>query len=195
MTLTFATNNPHKLKEIRAVLAGLDDVPAIQSLADIGCSEEIPETAATLECNAFQKAAFIVERYGLDCFADDTGLEIEALDGRPGVFSARYAGEGCNFDDNIDKVLLELEGKSNRKAKFRTVICLILRGQTRYFEGGVQGEILPHRRGIDGFGYDPVFLPDRYQTTFAEMDLEEKNMISHRGEAIRKLVSFLRENQ
>jgi len=187
--LIFATNNKHKLTEIQSI-AGSDFI--IRSLEDIGCNEEIAETATTLEGNALLKAEYVYNKYGLNCFADDTGLEIDALDGRPGVFSARYATTGHDFEANIDKVLSELEGVSNRKARFRTVIALHLAGSVNYFEGIVNGEIIHTRKGIKGFGYDPVFVPDGYQLTFAEMPLSEKNKISHRARAVSKLFDFLK---
>jgi XTP/dITP diphosphohydrolase len=187
--LVFATNNLHKLKEIREI-AG--DRFRIRSLADIGCREEIPEEAPTLEGNALQKARFIFERYGLDCFADDTGLEVEALLGRPGVKSARYAGEDCIPENNIQKVLAEMEGITHRAARFRTVIALIIQGKETLFEGTVEGRIIGQKRGADGFGYDPVFVPDGYEKTFAEMSAEEKNAISHRGRAAEKLIAYLK---
>lgn len=187
--LVFATNNHHKLHEIQA-LAGSDFL--IRTLKEIGCEYDIPETADTLEGNALLKAEFIHKRYKTDCFADDTGLEIEALDGKPGVYSARYAGNAHDFEANIDKVLSELHGKNNRKARFRTVIALIINGETHIFEGIVNGTILESRRGIRGFGYDPVFVPDGHNETFAEMDLSEKNKISHRAVAVQKLVDYLK---
>ncbi|MHC1706811.1 MAG: non-canonical purine NTP diphosphatase [Bacteroidales bacterium] len=190
MKLIFATNNKHKLDEIRAALAHLPQYEII-SLSELGFNEDIPETADTLEGNALQKARFIYDRFGLSCFADDTGLEIEALGGRPGVYSARYAGEGCSFDDNIDKVLIELNGITNRKAEFRTVICLLIDDEEFYFTGDVKGEILTQRSGNKGFGYDPVFKPYGFDFTFAEMELTEKNSISHRGRAVQQLVKWL----
>ncbi len=186
--LIFATNNLHKLTEIQSIIG---DHFVIKSLKQIGCNEAIPETAPTLEGNALIKAQYIFNKYGKNCFADDTGLEIEALDGRPGVFSARYATDGHDFEANIDKVLEELTEAENRKARFRTVIVLILDGSVHYFEGIVNGEIIYERKGIKGFGYDPVFLPDGYDKTFAEMPLSEKNKISHRAQAVGKLVDFL----
>jgi XTP/dITP diphosphohydrolase len=186
--LIFATNNQHKLTEIQSIIGNKFSV---KSLHQIGCNEDIPETAPTLEGNALLKAEFVYYRFGKNCFADDTGLEIEALDGRPGVFSARYATDGHDFEANIDKVLSELSGIENRKARFRTVIALILDGSTHYFEGIVHGVIISERKGAKGFGYDPVFLPDGYQLTFAEMPLSEKNKISHRARAVAKLVAFL----
>jgi len=186
--LIFATNNLHKLTEIQSIVGKNF---TIKSLHEIGCTEDIPETAPTLEGNALLKAEFIYDKFGKNCFADDTGLEVEALDGRPGVFSARYATDGHDFEANIDKVLDELTGVENRKARFRTVIVLILDGSVQYFEGIVNGEIIAERKGVKGFGYDPVFLPDGYEQTFAEMPLAEKNKISHRARAVSKLVEFL----
>ena len=188
--IIFATNNMHKLTEVGKMLAGY---VKLMCLDEIGLSGDIPETADTLEGNALQKAQWVYDRTGKDCFADDTGLEVEALDGRPGVFSARYAGEHCTFDDNINKMLAEMEGKTNRKACFRTVICLIENGVPKYFEGRVDGVILTERYGKEGFGYDPIFMPDRFAVSFAEMPLEVKNRISHRGIAVAKLVKYLQE--
>lgn len=186
--LVFATNNPHKLNEI----SNIEDLNVeIVSLKDIGFNEEIPEDFDTLQENALQKARIIHEKTGLDCFADDTGLEIDALDGKPGVYSARYAGEPSNPEENIKKVLAELSGKTNRKARFRTVIALILDGQELFFEGIVEGEILTEKNGADGFGYDPIFRPTGYSESFAEMSLEMKNKISHRARAMRQLVNYL----
>ena len=186
--LIFATNNQHKISEIQSLIG---DNFILKSLQQIGCTEDIPETEPTLEGNALLKAQYIFNKFGKNCFADDTGLEIEALDGRPGVFSARYATNGHDFDANIDKVLEELAGVENRKARFRTVIALILEGSVHYYEGIVKGEIITERKGIKGFGYDPVFLPDGYDQTFAEMPLSEKNKISHRARAVSQLVDFL----
>jgi XTP/dITP diphosphohydrolase len=186
--LIFATNNPHKLREIKELLNGRFD---IISLEEVGIREDIPETADTLEENALQKARFVYERTGLDCFADDTGLEVDALDGAPGVYSARYAGAKASFDDNMDKLLEALEGKENRKAKFRTVISLIFAGNEYLFEGRVDGVILSGKSGSGGFGYDPVFLPDGFDKSFAEMEANQKNAISHRGRSVQKLVKFL----
>ncbi len=186
--LIFATNNKHKLEEVRQLLEGK---ATIVSLAQAGLEGEIPETADTLQGNALQKAQWVWERTGKDCFADDTGLEVNALDGAPGVYSARYAGEHCTFDDNVNKLLDAMEGKTNRKAAFRTVICLIEGGEPRYFEGKVEGCILTERYGKGGFGYDPVFMPDRFAVSFAEMPLEVKNQISHRGLAVSQLVQYL----
>ena len=186
--LIFATNNKHKLGEVREMLNGIVE---IVSLDESGFSGEIPETADTLQGNALQKAQWVWERTHCDCFADDTGLEVEALGGEPGVYSARYAGEHCTFDDNINKLLTALDGESNRKAQFRTVVCLIEDGKPRYFEGKVEGQILTERYGEGGFGYDPVFMPDRFAVSFAEMPAEVKNMISHRGMAVKQLVKYL----
>ncbi len=189
MKLVFATNNAHKLNEIRN-LAGSNF--EIVSLSDMGWVDEIPETGKTIEDNASQKAFYIYEKYKFDCFADDTGLEIESLDKRPGVYSARYAGESCNFEDNMSKVLTELQGITNRKACFRTVISLVIQRKEVRFEGRVDGVILNEYRGNKGFGYDPIFQPNGYKQTFAEMPLELKNAISHRGLATQKLIAFLK---
>ncbi len=189
MKLVFATNNKHKIKELQAILG---DSFELLSLKDIGCFEEIPEEQPTLEGNARQKSMFVHERYGYSCFADDTGLEIEALNGRPGVFSARYAGEEKSAEANMDKVLREMAGVNNRKARFRTVISLIINGEEKQFDGIVEGQIIREKKGTSGFGYDPIFLPDGYTRTFAEMDLDEKNQISHRGRAVQKLAAYLK---
>ena len=187
--LVFATNNAHKLEEIRAILGNSIE---ILSLADIHCHADIPETADTLEGNARQKSRYVYEHYGLDCFADDTGLEVEALDGAPGVYSARYAGgEGHDAQANMLKLLHELEGKENRKAQFRTAISLILDGKEYLFEGVIKGEIIREKRGDSGFGYDPVFKPEGYERTFAELGNDVKNKISHRALAVQKLCEFL----
>lgn len=191
-TLIFSTNNKHKIHEVRE-LVGTGIV--LKSLADVGLEGDIPETADTLQGNALQKAQWVWERTGNDCFADDTGLEVEALGGAPGVYSARYAGEHCSFDDNINKLLAALDGKTNRRACFRTVICLIEQGVPRYFEGRIDGVILTERYGNEGFGYDPVFMPDRFAVSFAEMPLEVKNQISHRGQAVQKLCDYLSQKQ
>jgi XTP/dITP diphosphohydrolase len=190
MKLVFATNNQHKLHEVSNLTGTQIE---IVSLAEIGCTEDIPETSATIEGNALQKAQYIFNKYKMNCFADDTGLEVEALNGRPGVYSARYAGEGCSFEDNIDKVLEELQYMENRNACFRTVISLIINGIKYQFEGRVDGVLLRERKGVKGFGYDPVFLPLGSDKTFAEMPLDLKNKISHRGIAVRKLVEFLQK--
>ena len=190
MELVFATNNKHKIREISDIM---DDSFRIIGLADVNITEDIPEEADTLAGNALFKARFVHERTGMNVFADDTGLEVEALGGEPGVYSARYAGEGCNFDDNINKLLTRLEGIEERKAQFRTVIALILDSREYLFEGSVKGEILTERKGSGGFGYDPVFRASGYDQTFAQMPLSEKNMISHRAVAIKKLLNFLEE--
>jgi XTP/dITP diphosphohydrolase len=186
--LVFATNNQHKFEEIKQVL---DDKVNLLSLADIGFSDEIPEEQDTLEDNAAQKAFFIYHKYGMDCFSDDTGLEIEALQGEPGVYSARYAGEKCSFDDNMNLVLLKMIGKNNRKARFRTVIALVEQGRLYTFEGKICGLIALERLGMKGFGYDPIFIPDGYKCTFAEMSLTEKNRISHRAIAVNSFISHI----
>ena len=188
--LIFATNNKHKVEEVRAALDGIVE---IVTLAEAGLSGEIPETADTLQGNALQKAQCVWDRTHTDCFADDTGLEVDALGGAPGVYSARYAGEHCSFDDNIDKLLAALDGQTNRRADFRTVICLIEGGEPKYFEGRVDGQILTERHSNgEGFGYDPVFMPDRFALSFAEMPLDVKNTISHRGLAVAKLAAHLK---
>jgi XTP/dITP diphosphohydrolase len=188
-TLVFATNNKHKLHEVREML---DGVVEIKSLDEMGLAGDIPETADTLQGNALLKAQWVWQRTHLDCFADDTGLEVNALGGAPGIYSARYAGPQCNFDDNVDKLLSAMEGKTDRRADFRTVICLLEGGEPTYFEGRVDGVILTERYGQEGFGYDPVFMPDRFAVSFAEMPLEGKNQISHRGLAVAKLVAYLK---
>lgn len=191
MILVFATNNPNKLSEIRSL------VPAeieILSLKDINCNEQLPETNPTLQENALQKAKYVFENYGFNCFADDTGLEIDALGGEPGVYSARYAGEDCIADDNMQKVLDKLEGEQERSAKFRTVIALIINGKEILFEGECKGSMTKTKSGAEGFGYDPIFTPKGYKQTFAEMNKDEKGSISHRGKAVEKLVSFLSKN-
>lgn len=186
--LVFATNNPHKLKEISSILA---DQLEILSLNDINCHEDIPETAKTLEGNALLKAQFVYDKYNMDCFADDTGLEVEALNGEPGVYSARYAGEEHDSEANKLKLLKNMQGKKNRKAQFRTVISLILNGEKYQFEGIIKGQITTEERGISGFGYDPIFIPEGYDLTFAELGDETKNKISHRSQAVNKLCKFL----
>jgi len=192
MKLVFATNNKHKLKEISALLGNKIE---LLSLSDLNIDCEIPENYNTLEDNAMAKARYIHEITGMDVFADDTGLEIYALDGAPGVHSARFAGEEKDFEKNIDKVLELMKNIKNRKAVFRTVIALIKNNREYLFEGKVYGTILTERRGSGGFGYDPIFLPDGYNQTFAEMTLEQKNMISHRAIAFRELKSFLIQNE
>ena len=187
--LVFATNNAHKLEEVAAILG---DQVELLSLNDIGCQTDIPETAETLEGNALLKSSYIYKNYHLDCFADDTGLEVEALNGAPGVYSARYAGgEGHDAQANMLKLLHELEGKENRKAQFRTAISLILDGKEYLFEGVIKGEIIKEKRGDSGFGYDPVFMPKGYDRTFAELGNDIKNQISHRALAVQKLCEFL----
>lgn len=191
MKLVFASNNKHKLEEIRHAVGSVID---IVSLEDISCYDEIPETHPTIEGNALQKARYIYEKFGVDCFADDTGLEIEALGGAPGVYSARFAGPGCTFHDNMDKTLALLKDKTNRSAAFRTVIALIIDGKEFQFEGRVDGSILTEKHGEKGFGYDAIFLPNGYDQSFAEMDLALKNTLSHRSRATQKMVQFLHEN-
>lgn len=192
--IVFATNNKNKLAEIREMLEGSGI--EIVSLADIGCHDDIPETSDTLEGNALQKARYIHEKYKMSCFADDTGLEVDALGGAPGVYSARYAGgEGHDSEANMAKLLANLEDKADRRARFRTVVALILdeeQGREELFEGIVTGEIIRERRGGEGFGYDPVFSPDGYDRTFAELGHEVKNKISHRAKAVAKLVDYLK---
>lgn len=185
----FATNNAHKLSEIRQITSA--DIHII-SLNDIGFHEEIPETSDTISGNALQKAWYFHDRYNKNCFADDTGLEVDFLDGAPGVYSARYAGEACSFSDNVEKLLKEMGQTENRKARFVTVIALLFEGKPYLFEGVINGSITTSPKGEGGFGYDPVFLPDGYQQTFAEMQASVKNSISHRGLATKKLVEFLK---
>ena len=189
--LVVATNNAHKLEEISAILG---DRIELLSLKDIQCFDDIPETADTLEGNARQKARYIADKYGMDCFADDTGLEVEALNGAPGVFSARYAGDGHDSEANMQKLLKELEGKENRKAQFRTAICLIMNGEEHLFEGIVKGEIISGKKGSQGFGYDPIFVPEGYDLTFSELGNDIKNTISHRARAVERLCRFLLEH-
>jgi XTP/dITP diphosphohydrolase len=189
-SLCFATNNNNKTEEIRALLGPFF---FLKNLKDIGCSEELPETQATIEGNAIQKATYVFEHYHVSCFADDTGLEVEALNGEPGVFSARYAGEQRNDQDNIALLLSRLTPHTNRRARFKTVISLVGEGEVNNFEGIVYGTIVAGPQGKNGFGYDPVFMPDGFEKTFAEMELTEKNLISHRALAVKKLVNFLRE--
>lgn len=190
LKLVFATNNQHKLEEVQAMLTNFEVV----SLEDINCYDEIAETAKTLEGNAILKANFITEKYGLDCFADDTGLEVEALNNEPGVYSARYAGENNNAEANINKLLNNLENNPNRKAQFKTVIALNIQGKQFIFECICKGAILTEKRGNSGFGYDPIFMPNGFNRSFAEMNLAEKGNISHRGKAIEKLVTFLNKH-
>ena len=186
--LVFATNNLHKLTEIKAILGEQID---ILSLNDINCHVDIPETADTLEGNAKMKAEYIYNHYHLDCFADDTGLEVKALNGAPGIYSARYAGEGHDSQANMKKLLENLKGITNREAQFRTAICLIEGGEEHLFEGLVKGKIIEEKRGEAGFGYDPVFVPDGYDQTFAELGEDIKNQISHRARAVEKLCDYL----
>ncbi len=189
MNLVFATNNKHKLLEIKKSVQNYD----VKGLKEYGILEDIPETGTTLIENARIKARFIYEKYGVDCFADDTGLEVKSLDGAPGVYSARYAGPQCSYEDNNEKLLLELEGKEDRSAQFRTVICLIVNGQEFFFEGICIGEILKKYQGDGGFGYDPLFRPNGFDMSFAQMTTEAKNEISHRGLAVQKLLQFLND--
>lgn len=186
--LVFATNNKHKLEEVRAVLSGHFE---ILSLNDINCFDEIPETAVTLEGNALIKSSHIYQKYGYECFADDTGLEVDALNGRPGVYSARYAGEENDAVKNMQKLLKELDGIENRKAQFRTVIALIKDNKTMYFEGVIKGHIGLSPAGTTGFGYDPLFIPDGFSQTFAELGADQKNKISHRALAVNGLINYL----
>ena len=188
MELVFATNNKHKLQEVEQIIG---EQFQLLSLMAINCHEEIPEEQDTIEGNASQKARYISNKYQVNCFADDTGLEVDALGGQPGVYSARYAGEGCSFQDNVDKMLKEMNGSENRTARFRTVISLIIDGKENLFEGFVQGEILCESRGGRGFGYDPIFQPIGFNRSFAEMSSIEKNKISHRGIAIKELANYL----
>jgi XTP/dITP diphosphohydrolase len=192
MKLCMATNNAHKIAEIKPLL---DDSVQLVSLNDVGCREELPETGDTLEANSWQKAQYVWDHYGVSCFADDTGLEVEALDGEPGVYSAMYAGPQRDSGDNMQLLLRKLEGKTNRKAQFRTCITLILDGQKHQFEGIVKGTLLEAPRGSGGFGYDPLFVPDGYAQAFAEMPLSEKNKISHRSRAVQELIRFLRQKE
>ena len=186
--LLFATNNLHKLREIQEIIG---NSIRVLSLKDIGFTEDVLETQNTIEGNAQQKARFIYEKTKINCFADDTGLEIDFLNGRPGVYSARYAGEGCAFEDNIIKILAEMKDVTDRKARFRCIVCLIIDNKEHIFEGKIEGTILKEKRGTEGFGYDPVFLPEGQNSTFAEMPAYQKNGISHRGKAICKMVRFL----
>ena len=188
--LVFATNNNHKLKELMQILPSEFE---LLSLNDIGCTDEIPETGPTLEVNAAQKSFYIWDKYGINCFADDTGLEIEALGNEPGVFSARYAGEEKSNTANKQKVLENMKSESNRKARFRCVISLIIDGKEKQFEGIVDGQILTENHGEAGFGYDPIFMPDGFSLSFAEMSADDKNKISHRGRAVMKLVEYLKD--
>ncbi len=190
MKLIFATHNINKLVEIQSLIPKNIE---LLSLTDIGCHDEIPETADTIEGNARQKALYVKENFGYDGFADDTGLEVEALNGKPGVFSARYAGEDKKDADNIKKLLKNLSGKTNRQARFKTVICLVWKEKEYFFEGICRGKIIEEKRGEEGFGYDPIFVPEGQEKTFAEMQLSEKNSFSHRGKAVEKLIAFLKK--
>lgn len=188
MQLVFATNNTNKLKEVQSLMPSHI---TLLSLEDVGCKEEIPETQDTIEGNAIQKAEYLKSHYGYDCFADDTGLEVKSLNFEPGVYSARYAGPQRNAIDNMEKLLLNLKQSSNRKAQFKTVIALHINGQLQTFTGICKGEITKEKRGTDGFGYDPIFEAEGYSKTFAQIGLEEKNRIGHRGKAVRQLIDFL----
>lgn len=190
MKLVFATNNRHKLEEVRAILGNKIEV---LSLNDIDCHDDIPETADTLEGNALIKARYIHEKFGVDCFADDTGLEVEALNGEPGVYSARYAGEDCNPEANMYKLLQNLTGENNRNAQFRTVIALIINGEEKLFNGIVKGTISREKMGNAGFGYDPIFIPEGFSESFAQMTSEMKNSISHRYRATKELSNYFKK--
>ena len=190
MKLVFASNNKNKIQEIQALVP---NTIQIVSLDEIGCTEDIPETANTIEGNAILKANYVTEKYGYDCFADDTGLEVDALNGAPGVYSARYAGEQKDANDNMDKLLTQLQNKSNRKANFKTVIALNLNGKQNLFTGIINGKIIEEKIGTNGFGYDPIFVADGYDKTFAELSLKEKSTISHRGIAVKELILFLQK--
>jgi XTP/dITP diphosphohydrolase len=189
--LVLATRNNFKIEEITKALGSQFN---IISMAEVGCTDDLPETSFTTAGNCMQKAQYFYDRFKMDCFAEDTSLEIEALDGQPGIYSARYAGPAKSFDDNVNKVLEEMQNKTNRKAIFRTVIGLILEGKHYIFEGLVEGSILKEKRGTGGFGYDPIFLPTGYKKTYAEMEMEEKNHMSHRALAVKKLVEFLKKH-
>lgn len=188
MQLVFASNNKNKIKEIQLVVPNSIQ---ILSLEDIGCFDDIPETADTIEGNAVLKANYVTEKFGFNCFADDSGLEVDALNGKPGVYSARYAGEPKDDNKNIEKVLEKLKDKTNRKANFKTVICLNINGEQLLFTGIINGRIIDKKIGTNGFGYDPIFVADGHKKTFAELSIEEKSSISHRGKAVRQLVDFL----
>ncbi|MCB0762974.1 MAG: RdgB/HAM1 family non-canonical purine NTP pyrophosphatase [Flavobacteriales bacterium] len=190
MELVFATNNEHKAREVGQILGGKF---IIRTLKDIGCNEELEESRETLEGNAAQKAEYVAEKYGVNVFADDTGLEIPSLGGQPGVLSARFAGPGRDSEDNMDKVLELLKGQNDRSAQFRTSICLVVDGKSHFFDGICAGAITSSRAGLEGFGYDPIFQPEGHELTFAEMSKEEKNAISHRGRAIRAMSDWLNE--
>ena len=192
MQLVFASNNKNKIHELQSMLP---DSITIVSLESIGCFEDIPETAETIEGNAIQKANYVTQKYGFDCFADDTGLEVDALNGEPGVFSARYAGEQRNSEDNMDKLLVNLSDKNNRSAQFKTVIALNLKGEQHLFTGIAKGEITLEKIGNQGFGYDPIFQPEGFTETFAQLSLNIKNKISHRGKATQELIAFLKKSK
>lgn len=189
-SIVFATGNPNKVAEVSQLLEGKLE---IRSLKDIGCDEPLPETSPTIPGNASEKAWYVQKNYEVDCFSEDTGLEVDALNGEPGVYSARYAGPAHDDEANMSLLLANMKGEENRKARFHTVISLIIEGKEHQFEGTVEGQIIHHKKGNQGFGYDPVFIPDGYNRTFAQMSSEEKSSISHRGQAIRKLVAFLKE--
>lgn len=191
MKIVFATNNQNKIKEIQSMLPPNIEIISLES---IGCHEDIPETAATIKGNAILKANYVTQKYGYDCFADDTGLEVDALNGEPGVFSARYAGEQKSAEDNMDKLLLNLNNEANRNAHFKTVIALNLKGEQYLFTGIASGTITLEKNGNQGFGYDPIFRPEGFQETFAQLSLETKNAISHRGKATQELIAFLNDN-
>ena len=191
MKIVFATNNLNKLSEIKSLVPNSIE---ILSLNDISCNEELPETNPTIEENAIQKARYIYDNYGFNCFADDTGLEIDILGGEPGVYSARYAGEDCNAENNIKKLLKKMNGKKERGASFRTVIALVIQAEHTLFEAHCRGIITKRKSGVEGFGYDPVFIPNGFDKTFAEMSKHQKGAISHRGQAVKKLVAFLSTN-
>ena len=188
MKLVFASNNSNKIKEIQQLLPSSFEIISLQ---DIGCTEDIPETADTIEGNAILKANYVTQKYGFNCFADDSGLEVEILNGAPGVYSARYAGEPKNDDNNMNKLLENLKDKDNRTANFKTVICLNINGEQHLFTGIINGKIIDEKTGTNGFGYDPVFVPDGFTKTFAELTMQEKSSISHRGQAVKQLVAFL----
>lgn len=188
MKLVFASNNANKIKEIQQLIPASIEIVSLQ---DIGCTEEIPETADTIEGNAILKANYVTEKYGLNCFADDSGLEVEALNGAPGVYSARYAGEPKNDGNNMDKLILALKNETNTKANFKTVICLNINGEQHLFTGIINGKITDIKKGENGFGYDPIFIAEGYTKTFAELSMFEKASISHRGIAVKQLVNFI----
>lgn len=190
MKIVFATNNKNKIKEIQSMLPSTIEIISLESIC---CLEEIPETADTIEGNAILKANYVTEKFGFDCFADDTGLEVDFLNGEPGVFSARYAGEQKSAEDNMDKLLLNLENATNRQAQFKTVITLNLKGKQYLFEGVARGAITLGKQGEEGFGYDPIFRPQGYTETFAQLSLKTKNEISHRGKATQELIAFLNQ--